>query len=186
MITLKEDARKTPLFHVIVIVALGVALITLPAYKVLSLIEVNDFIAFNLGGGIWRIAIAVVALIFIYKYGFNKVVFNRLGLKNILFIIPILLVAINNFPIIGASRGTVIFTHGTLDNLIYVLYCLSVGLAEQLIFTGLVFPLFTIYFKDKKHTLFLAVVCTGIAFSLSHLMNLFGGASIGQVALQVG
>lgn len=186
MISLYNDARKSPLFHIFIIVALGVALLTLPAYKLLEFCGASEFIAFNLGGAIWRLLIGIVALIFIYKYGFNKVIFNLKGLKNIVFIIPLLLVAINNFPIIGASRGTVIFTHYALDNFIYIVYCLSVGFAEELIFVGLVFPLFTIYFKNKKHSLFLSALLTGVAFSLSHLMNLFGGASVGAVMLQVG
>lgn len=186
MISLYEDSRKSPLFHILIIVAFGVALLTLPAYQLLEFCGVSEFIAFNLGGAIWRFLIAALALLFIYKYGFSKVVFNFKGLKNVIFIIPLLLVAINNFPIIGASRGTVIFTHGAFDNFIYIIYCLSVGLAEELIFVGLVFPLFIIYFNNKKNSLFLSALLTGIAFSLSHLMNLFGGASVGAVVLQVG
>ena len=186
MISLKEDARKVPLFHVFIIVAIGVALISLPVYSLLELLGASKFIAFNLGGAIWRLLIAAVAVVLIYKYGFNKVLFNRKGLKNFVFIIPMLLVAINNFPIIGLARGTVFFTNSGIENFVFILYCLSVGLVEELIFVGLVFPLFTICFKNKKHVLLLSVIFTGALFSLSHLVNLFGGASIGAVAMQVG
>lgn len=186
MICLKDDARKSPLFHVFIIVAMGVALISLPAYSLLEFFGVSKFIAFNLGGAIWRLLIAAIAIVLIFKYGFNKVLFNRKGLKKFVFIIPMLLVAINNFPIIGVARGMVFFTNSVLENSIYVLYCFSVGLVEELIFVGLVFPLFTICFKNKKNVLLLSVLCTGALFSLSHLINLFGGASFSAVAMQVG
>ncbi len=186
MTKLRLDAEKSPLIHVLIVFALGVGLLSFPTYKLFELMNLSEFWAFNLGGAIYRILIGLLAIFFIIKYGFHKVLSNKIAIKSIVIILPIILVVINNFPIVGLISGRVVLSRNIGENLVYILYCLSVGFAEEMIFVGLIFPLLTIYFKDKKGSFLLPIIFSAGLFGFSHLINLFGGASLPSTLLQVG
>ena len=108
-------------------------------------------------------------------------------LKSLLFIIPPLLVVVNNMPILSMIRGDAYLVHKAPVYLIwFAAECLAIGLFEELAFRGTIFLLFA----EKRHTtrkgLFLSLILTSAVFGVVHLVNLFMGAGVGSVILQVG
>ena len=146
----------------------------------------NNLTATLFGGIITRLLVAILALIFIYKYRFNAQ-FSALNTKYcIIAFVLSMLVAINNAPIISLITGEVKITSSTTNIFLYVLYCVSIGFAEEFSFRGLIFPLCLKITENKKFSAFWAIAINSAVFSLSHLVNLFNGYSIGAVFLQVG
>lgn len=186
MSKLIKDAKKTPFSHVLIITLFAVGFISIPLEKLLILFIDNNLTATLLGGIITRLFVAVLALIFIFKYRFNSQ-FSILNTKNcIIAFILSMLVAINNAPIVSLITGEVKVTASTVNIFLYVFYCISIGFAEEFAFRGLIFPLCLKITENKKFGAFWAIAINSAVFSLSHLVNLFNGYSIGAVALQVG
>ncbi len=103
------------------------------------------------------------------------------------FILPPLLVAINNFPLIGLATGEAVILHRAPSDWIwYTLMCLSIGLFEEFAFRGVI--LLTL--AEKRHRtrlgLFTSIILTSAVFGLVHLVNLAMGAGIGGVIRQIG
>jgi membrane protease YdiL (CAAX protease family) len=186
MSKLIRDAEKTPFSHVIIITLFAVGLISVPLEKLFFLFIESQLTARLIGGIIMRVIVATIALIFIYKYHFNAQ-FSALSLKNcIVAVVLALIVAINNAPIIGLINGNVKITATAVDILLYVLYCISIGFAEEFAFRGLIFPLCLKITENRKLSAFWAIVLNATVFSLSHLINLFNGYSVGAVFMQLG
>ena len=107
--------------------------------------------------------------------------------KNLLYFLPCLLVALNNFPLFSYLNGNMEIVHNRLlDVLLFIGYCLAVGFFEEGIFRGLLFPAFAACFRCDKKGLWLSYLITSISFGIIHLLNLFSGAGVGQTLLQVG
>lgn len=107
--------------------------------------------------------------------------------KSLLFAIPPFLVAINNAPLYCLFFGDGQMTHGEpLYWIMFVLECLAIGLFEELAFRGVIF----LMLAEKRHTtrkgLFISLMLTSAIFGAVHLVNLFAGAGIGGVILQIG
>lgn len=106
--------------------------------------------------------------------------------KNWLYILPCLVIAIDNFPFYSYFQGNMQFIKTEwLDVGLFALHCLLVGVFEECIFRGVLFSVIASYFtKDKKGFLKTYVV-SSVVFGLAHLLNIFGG-NVGAVVLQVG
>ncbi len=181
-----QDAKKTPFSHIIIITLFAIGLISVPLDRLFSLFIENKLTSLLIGGTVMRVIVAIIALVFIFKYGFHKQFLAFSGVKSIWIIVPALIVAINNAPIIGLITGNVTIEESTLNITLYVFYCISIGFAEELSFRGLIFPLCMKITGDKKHGAFWGIALNAAVFSLSHLVNLFNGASILAVLMQVG
>ena len=186
MSKLRSDALKSPAYHIAIIVLLAVGLVSLPLDWFFSLFIKDSLKATLVGGILIRALLCVAAVIVIIKYKFYRVFFSSGGIKAFIAVIPALLVAVNNFPIIAFSNGNAVITGDNTDLLLYGLYCLSVGAFEELTYCGLVFPLCTLIYKDKRYGAVFSVATTAATFGLSHLVNLFGGAGIGSTVMQIG
>lgn len=106
--------------------------------------------------------------------------------KNLLYLIPCLIIAIDNFPFAAyfADKMTLVYTK-PLHFLLFILYCLSVGLFEELIFRVIIFSfLADLFSKDKKGFL-KTFVLSSVIFGIVHLMNILSGASVPATLLQV-
>jgi len=180
------DARKTPFSHIIIITLFTIGLISIPLERVFALFIENEITSRLLGGFVVRFFVSLLALVFIFKYNFNKQFCTVNDKKTLLILIPALLIAINNAPIIGLITGDVYVTENALNIFLYVLYCVFVGFAEELSFRGLIFPLCMKITGDKKYGAFWGIALNAGIFALSHVVNVFNGVSIGAVALQVG
>lgn len=186
MSKLRSDALKSPVYHIAIIVLLAVGFVSLPLDWLFGLF-IKDSLKATLVGGIFiRALLCVAAVVVIIKYKFYRVFFSSGGIKAFIAVIPALLVAVNNFPIIAFLNGNAVITGDNTDLLLYGLYCLSVGAFEELTYCGLVFPLCTVIYKDKRYGAVFSVATTAATFGLSHLVNLFGGAGIGPTVMQIG
>ena len=105
--------------------------------------------------------------------------------RGALLCFPALLVVVNNLPIIGLVSGNATVERTDLLWL-FVLECIAIGFYEELAFRGFVFPLIMEKTGTSRKGIFLATIYSGAVFGLMHLINLFEGAGIGSVILQIG
>ena len=105
--------------------------------------------------------------------------------KALLWCLPALAVAAVNFPFSALIGGKAVFSRLELIPAL-ALECLAIGLMEELLFRGLLQPLFLDAFKGKNYSTLVAVAVNSALFGLWHLVNLFSGAPIAPTLLQVG
>lgn len=181
-----EDCKKYPVYHIALCTLFAIAGASLPVEKLFALFITGDAtLCFFLSNTVLRLVLSFIAVLFIRKYRFNKVfsVFNRKGLATI---ICGGIIAVNNFPIIGLLGGNVRITASDRDLLLFVCYCVSIGLFEELSFRAIVFPIVAGIFGDKKHGLFLSVLVSSAVFGMAHIVNVLSGAGVLSTVLQVG
>lgn len=103
-----------------------------------------------------------------------------------LYLLPCLLVAVNNFPFFAFITGKSVFVSvGATDVILFFLYCSAVGIFEECVFRGILFPVLLERFPKNKKGLLYGFVLSSIIFGLFHLFNLLGGAGLGETLLQV-
>lgn len=107
--------------------------------------------------------------------------------RSMLFMVPPLLVVVNNMPILSMIRGDAYVVHSAPVYWVWFsLECLAIGLFEELAFRGVIF----LMFAEKRHAtrkgLFWSLILTSAVFGGVHLINVFMGAGIGGVILQIG
>ena len=111
---------------------------------------------------------------------------NRKGLaRAILFTLPCFAIALNNFPIISYFSGNAYIDATPSAILLYALECLAVDLFEEIAFRGFIFTSILRWRKRTTFDLFLAIVLSSAVFGATHILNVFAGASIGSVMLQI-
>lgn len=126
---------------------------------------------------------ASVAVFLIVKE--RKGLFGRMEKR--VYMLPCLLVAINNFPFSAVLRGKCAFASvGGEEVVLFLFYCLLVGLFEECVFRGILFPALLDRLPNNKKGLCYAFFLSSIIFGLFHLFNLLGGAGVGDTLLQVG
>ncbi len=102
------------------------------------------------------------------------------------YLVPALLIAVNNFPFYTYFSGQgVLYPWSGGVWVAFALSCVAVGLYEELLFRGVLFPLFARAFAPNKRGLVLSIVFSSIIFGAVHLVNLFAGAGIIDTLLQV-
>ena len=106
-------------------------------------------------------------------------------LKSLLLVIPALLVAVNNLPIISLITGRCFVTESALWVALFAVEHIAVAAFEEIAFRGVLFPY---YLKKCKSRLqvFICIAATSCVFGLYHLFNLVSGAGFGAVIRQVG
>ena len=92
--------------------------------------------------------------------------------QHLLYLIPCLLIAVDNFQFSSYFNGHMELIHDKpIDFLLFGLYCLSVGLFEECIFRGVIFTVVAgLFSKDKKGLLF-TFVCSSAVFGIAHIFN---------------
>lgn len=106
--------------------------------------------------------------------------------QNWLYLIPCLVIAVNNFPFWSYFNGNMrLVKSEAFDFLLFAMYCLSVGLFEELVFRGVLFSLLAERFSKDKKGLVITFFVSSLVFALAHLFNLFMGAGVGATLLQV-
>ena len=183
---LRADAERSPIFHIAVIWLFAVGFASLPLKNIFLLFTDDRTLALYLSSITVRSLCSVAAIVAVYSYGFSGLIKTRVSVKGMLLCIPALLVAVNNFPIIGAASGEVVFSGNATYTALFIVECLFIGLFEETVFRGIIFPLVFFYLKDKKRAAFWAAAVSSAIFALTHLINLFAGAGFGATILQVG
>lgn len=131
---------------------------------------------------------AVVFLVLLLNEGYRVLnPFQKPFWRALLFTLPPFLVVVNNMPILSMLWGDAYIVHAAPVYWIWFsLECLAIGLFEELAFRGVIF----LMFAEKRHTtrkgLFWSLILTSAVFGAVHLLNVFMGAGIGGVILQIG
>lgn len=187
MINLKEDARVNPLQNLLLIFLIFVVMATVPTSSLLKLIASDGSLEF-FGVYITRFIFSAVFVFFIIAFGLKKLLVGKISLKTIVIALPMLLIAVNNFPFYAVFSKEAIFVKAVKFPLQYILVALSIAIAEELAFRGLILPLVAIKFSEKncRFKVIKVLIFSSLAFSLVHLLNLFSGVSIGLVLMQLG
>ncbi len=175
---IKEYFYTSPMLSAVACALFAVAVLSFPA--VFSFDENLKF-AFSI---VCRALVLVAAVILAKICNFKLFAKPETGILRFLILFLGLLVCINNFPIIGFISGEVAFISGA-KIVRYVFYCLSVAVAEEFVFRGLIMPLVGLSLREKKRAPFLTVVVSSAIFALCHLFNIFS-AGIVPTLLQVG
>ncbi len=106
--------------------------------------------------------------------------------KKMLVFLPCMAVAVNNFPFIPFFSKQAYINSSVGDILLYALVCLGVGFFEEMAFRGCIFTVILRRVSGKRADVFLAIALSSAVFGAVHLVNVFVGASLGGVLLQVG
>lgn len=109
----------------------------------------------------------------------------RLRKGALLALLPALLVAVNNAPLIALFSGSAGVTAGAEQVMLFALACVFVASFEELTFRGIVFPLLLSHFGAGKRKRTAAVLASSLLFGLMHLVNLVSGG-VGETFLQAG
>lgn len=146
----------------------------------LTLRPVSDMIVTRFAAGIFFLIIVIRKK---YKiYGIRR----PSPLKRIISILPCLVLVINNMPVLSMLKGDAYITHSAGYVLVFALQCIAVGFFEEIAFRGLFFLMLLQKKELSRSKVFMTLVLTSIAFGMYHLFNLFEGAGLGAVIMQVG
>ncbi len=106
--------------------------------------------------------------------------------RHILFALPCVLVAVNNFPIIPFFSGKAYISGKGSEIFLYFLVCVGTGFFEELVFRAYILMILLEKKKDGVKGVFWAVVGSSALFGLIHLVNIFSGADPLATLMQVG
>ncbi len=130
-----------------------------------------------LGGGIF--------LTFTVYLGYRVLdPFKRPVGKNILFILPALVIAVNNLPIIPLCRGLSSITAGYDKILLLLCECMAIGFFEEMAFRSVVMLGIMENRRRGKKDIIFAILISAAVFGLVHIINIFTNPSI-MVVLQI-
>ena len=169
------------------IISFAVLLVLLLAVEIFNIYFARDTEEYKLIYGIASRGIGSAVCILMMSYCSFTHLFSSFGkFKDILLIIPCCLVAINNFPFVPFINGT-----ATIDTKVYfiallALQCLLVGLFEETAFRGCVFMLILERKHSTRKEIFYSIILSSLVFGAIHIVNLFVGAGVVPVILQLG
>lgn len=106
--------------------------------------------------------------------------------STVLFILPSLLVVINNLPIISLATGSAYLDATPLHYWLFALECLFTGWFEETAFRGVLFLVLLEGARRTRRDIVRVTVISSAVFGGVHLLNLLARAGIGSVILQVG
>lgn len=125
-----------------------------------------------------------IAAVYLLLYKNDAKIFSKP--QNFLYYIPCFVVAVNNFPFFSYFSGKMQLLHTeTLDVVLFVVYCIAVGLFEEGVFRGILIPFFASCFSKDKKGLWLTLITSSAVFGGIHLFNLAYGGNVGATLLQV-
>lgn len=177
--------KKSPVYGIVVIMLFAMGIVLLPGEDLGELLlggRGTD--ARNLGNAIFRLAGFAVIVALALNMGLDVFSFNGRW-RGVLLALPFIAVVINNAPIIGLICGDVTVNVRADSFIIFALNCSAVGLFEETVFRGIIFPLVLSKAESGKKGIFWSVVISSALFGAVHLVNLFGSAPL-PVILQVG
>lgn len=151
--------------------------------KILSLTDattgelINMTISRTLGG----IAFLILGISCGYKV-FN--IFKVRSAKNLILVVPALIVALNNIPFLSILEGEAKITGNMWQIFLLFLECLAVGFFEEMTFRS--FVMMTVMEKRRATRLqiFVSIIITSVIFGLVHLINMFTSSPV-AVLLQI-
>ena len=169
------------------IVSFSVIVLLCAAMAVLDFVKIrytSDAVNNELISDTVPLAVGSIAVIWLMIRGKTRL-FGRPA--HLLYLLPALLVAVNNFPFHSHFTGKTELLHTGVDNwILFALYCAFVGIFEECVFRGILFPLMAGSFSDDKKGLWKTFLFSSLAFGGMHLFNIFAGGGVGPSILQAG
>jgi len=129
----------------------------------------------------------VVFVIILCSLGYKALFkFNGSLVKSLMIVLPGLLIAVNNFPIIAYLDMRAAVTEPTYTIYLFIIECISIGFFEEVVFRGIILIFLLQRFSSTKKGIYKAMILSSALFGLIHLVNIFSGANIGNTILQIG
>ena len=129
------------------------------------------------GGVLWGLVALTLAYSIIRYNGISKLGFRsakRGAARRMLYFAPLLLIALSPFAAgVDWKNGGAVFLFANL------FLTLGIGMAEEIFFRGIICNLWL------KHGTGKAMMISSVLFGLSHLLNMAGGAELGETFLQI-
>ena len=165
---------------------IGLLLLML-ALEVFNLYYTNKTVEYELIYGILSRGIGSLVCLLMMAYCSFLHLFSSFGkLKSFIYIIPCCLIAINNFPFVSVFNGTAILSAEWYLIILFAIQCFLVGFFEEAAFRGCVFMLLLEKSHNTRKDVFCSIVYSSLIFGAIHIVNLFAGAGIVPVVLQLG
>lgn len=99
-----------------------------------------------------------------------------------LYLIPCLIVAIDNFQWSSFLNGRMELVHNApIDILLFGCYCFAVGMFEECIFRGIIFSVLADRFPKDRKGLWKTYIASALIFAAAHLLNGFSIGTLVQV-----
>ena len=142
--------------------------------------------AYMLGLGAVRLILFFLLALLARQMGIRGVWLPAKGERRsaLLYSLPAVLIAVNNFPLVALIRGTA----GVADAfgvLLFAVECIGVGLFEEAAFRAIIFPFVLGKTGTGRRGRVIAVLVSSAMFGALHLVNLLSGFNAG-VFLQIG
>lgn len=195
-LTNKKSLRKSgvnePVQMAAIMMLFILGVVMFPTRKIVGwFYKGEDEFIFLLSDGIQRLIFSAVMFKFITDFGFHFMP-KKFYAGGFLMVLPALIVAVNNFPFVSYFSGDCSITETPRNILFFAIWCVGVGLFEEVSFRGVVLPIIYIKMRESKlkifgksKPVFLTVAISSAIFALTHLINLLNGFNP-AVFLQVG
>ncbi len=179
----KELAFK-PLIKKISIITVVVLIIISGFFEFSDFSSNKDFLMLN--QTVIRFLSGILLVIMVKHLGYGRLFQFKNIRKTLIFILPALIISINNFPIIAFFEGRAVLTDPMYRVFLFLLECISVGFFEEIIFRAIL--LFVLYnmLSKYKFGLYFTILISAVIFGIFHFFNLISGASFVDTLLQVG
>ncbi len=129
----------------------------------------------------------ILPIYLVFEVKLQRILSLKGFFNKFLYLIPFLLVVVNNFPILPIISGDVQIVERKVFQWITYLLSVFAGVClEEITFRGLIFPVLYRTFEKLKGRAFWAVFASSSLFGVVHLFNLFAGSSFGSVVVQIG
>ena len=178
------SSEKKPIREIIIVLLYAVGAVSVPFQDIAKLFGGSQS-AVYFTGAVCKFLLSVFPFYLIYDFGFSGILKNIKGKKSLLPCLSALIIAVNNFPILPIATGEAGLKIYLLDGIAYIFYCVSIGVMEEAIFRGNLFPLILKRQKRNKLGVLKAIIISSAVFGGMHLFNLFSGGGA-RVFLQVG
>lgn len=153
-----------------------------------DLYPTHDLIVAELSEGIHvRILGTIVFALLMSLMGYSLLTFRKVSWKMFLYVVvPGFIIAFNNLPIVAYLEGRAVMTESLNVFLLFVLFCLSIGVFEEVVFRGLILTVLLQRLPETKQGILIAIVLSSVIFGVIHFVNLVAGASPFDTLLQMG
>ncbi len=180
---ISEEVKKQPIYYGLIILLLFIAMVSLPSTALLTKIFGENDYRF-LSPFVFRPIFVAGFIIFAVKIGLGKYFITKPTLKSLIFVLPVLIIAINNFPFFSYFSNKLAINSNRFE-IGYILATFMIVFSEEIVFRLIILPLTAIKLKTSRFYQVKVVAVSSAIFALTHIVNLFGGAGFVSVLLQV-